>query len=257
MPRMGGVTVQSVIRALDILECFNGQIKELGISELSEQMSLSKSTIYGLVNTLLVKGYLEQDEISKRYRLGIKLFEMGYLVNERMDLRREAKSFCEELAKKYNATVHIAARFGNEIVYVDKVDMPDAFVVFSQVGKSAPMYCTGVGKAILASLDDIQISHYINNCKFSKFTDNTITNIEDLREELKKIRANGYAVDNEEVVPGLRCVSASIFNHSNLPIAAISVSKTSGTINSDQVKSISVDVMNSASQISRRLGYNK
>ncbi len=257
MARIGGVTVQSVTRALDILECFNGPIEELGISEISEQMGLSKSTIYGLVNTLLVKGYLEQDEKSKRYKLGIKLFELGYVVNSRMDLGKESKTFCEELAKKYSATVHVAARFGNEVVYVDKVDMPDAFVVFSQVGKRASMYCTGVGKAVLAFLDGKQISDYLKNIKFNKYTDNTITNIDDLKEELKKIKENGYAVDNEEIVHGLRCVSAPIFDKSNLPIAAISVSKTSGKIEMEQIKNIALDVMTVAQQISRRLGYNK
>ena len=105
MANAEGVMVQSIVRATDILECFSEQVAELGISDISKQMQLSKSTIYGLVNTLVAAGYLEQNPQTKRYRLGIKLFELGNLVLRRMDLRNEARPFCEELVHKHNATV--------------------------------------------------------------------------------------------------------------------------------------------------------
>mgnify|MGYP000320306336 CR=1 FL=1 len=143
-----GVIVQSVARALTMISCFANDT-ELGISEIAERMDLSKSTTYGLVNTLTAFGYLEQTE-NKKYRLGLKLFELGNLVQSRMDVRMEARPYCQLLADKYRTTVHLATHSEGEIIYIDKVDNNSSVVVYSQIGKRAPMYCTGVGKAILA-----------------------------------------------------------------------------------------------------------
>lgn len=257
MVKESGVTVQSVSRALDILGCFTGQTVELGISDLSERMELSKSTIYGLVNTLVQKGFLEQDEQTKKYRLGLMLFQLGTLVHKRMDLRNEAKVFCEELVSKYNTTVHLAARYGNEVVYIDKVDAPGAMIVFSQTGKRAPMHCTGVGKAILAFLSDAELNNFFAKADLENYTEHTITDPERLYSELSHIRECGYAVDNEEIETGLRCVAAPIFNHQNQPIAAISISAPTARLPLDQIEGIAKDIQNHALKISQRLGYIK
>nr|WP_319488873.1 IclR family transcriptional regulator [uncultured Caproiciproducens sp.] len=250
-----GVIVQSVVRALDILECFDGQLVELGISEISEQMKLSKSTVYGLVNTLVAKGFLEQNLQTKRYRLGIKLFELGSLVYKRMDLRNEAKPFCEELVCKHNATVHLAAHYGDEIVYIDKVDAPGAMIVYSQTGKRAPMHCTGVGKAILAFLGDDELKRFFEKGNLEKYTEHTITCLDELNQEMLHVRSCGYAIDNEEIETGLRCVAAPIFNHLNQPVAAISVSAPTARLPMDKIESVAKDVQFCARQISQRLGY--
>lgn len=250
-----GVIVQSVVRALDILECFDGQLVELRISEISDQMQLSKSTVYGLVNTLVTKGYLEQNVQTKRYRLGIKLFELGSLVYKRMDLRNEAKPFCEELVSKHNATVHLAAHYGDEIVYIDKVDAPGAMIVYSQTGKRAPMHCTGVGKAILAFLGDDELKHFLAKGNLEKYTEHTITCSEELSREMLHVRSCGYAIDNEEIETGLRCVAAPIFNHLNQPVAAISVSAPTARLPMENIEAVAKDVQSCARQISQRLGY--
>lgn len=255
MTSAAGVIVQSVNRALDILGCFKGQSIELGISEISERMELSKSTVYGLVNTLLTNGYLEQNEQTKRYRLGIKLFELGTLVYNRMDLRNEAKVFCEELGSKYNTTVHLAAHYGDEIVYIDKVDAPEAVIVYSQTGKCAPMHCTGVGKAILAFLSDDEVKHAFAKGNLKKYTEHTITDPDELYRELRRIHSCGYAVDNEEIETGLRCIAAPIFNYMNQPVAAISVSASTVRLPLEQIEAIAKDVQYYALQISQRLGY--
>ena len=255
MSRNGGVMVQSVARALEILECFDESTEILGISEIAERMNLSKSTVFGLVNTLLNKGYLEQDVVDKRYKLGIRLFELGHLYSLRLNIITEAMPYCEKLSKKYNATVHIGTRYANEIIYIAKVDRPDSFVIFSQVGKRAPLYCTGVGKGILAFLDEHEIKDYANQTKYIKYTDHTISNANDLIKELDKIRKIGYSTDNEEIVPGLRCVSAPIFDRNKKPIAAISVSMIGNAMKEDRIENISKDIINVANQISRRLGY--
>jgi len=251
-----GVTVQSVVRALEILHCFEKE-PTLGISEISEYMDLSKSTIYGLVNTLTSYGYLEQLPQSKKYKLGIKLFEQGNLVQRRMDIRSEARPWCKLLADKYRTTAHLATHSDGDIIYVDKVDNTDSVVIYSQVGKRAPMHCTGVGKALLAYLPMDYLDSFIFTRPLARMTDKTITSREALLEELKKIREQGYSVDNEEIEPGLHCIAAPIFDHQNKVSMAISISFPYGRlwdINWDEAVR---DVQYYARQISERIGYVK
>lgn len=255
MRRTDGVIVQSVSRALDIIQCFSGNTVELGISEISDRMQLNKSTIYGLVNTLTVKGYLEQNSQTKKYRLGIKLFEFGVLVQKRMDLRNEASPFCQKLQEKYADTVHLATHYKGEVVYIDKIAAPNSMISYSQVGKRAPMYCTGVGKAILAYVGKEYLDQFILKETFDAMTEKTITTSEKLLKELEHIKDKGYAIDNEEIEIGLRCVAAPIFNYKGYPIAAISVSAPYKKMTDEMIEKISQDVKYYAQKISERMGY--
>ena len=243
-----GVIVQSVARALTMISCFANDT-ELGISEIAERMDLSKSTTYGLVNTLTAFGYLEQTE-NKKYRLGLKLFELGNLVQSRMDVRMEARPYCQLLADKYRTTVHLATHSEGEIIYIDKVDNNSSVVVYSQIGKRAPMYCTGVGKAILAFLPEEYMEKYVLSRPLIKMTEHTITTGDGLLKELEQVRERGYAVDDEEIEPGLHCIAAPIFNHKRQPQMAISMSFPYGRM-------WDLDVLYYAKQTSERLGYIK
>jgi DNA-binding IclR family transcriptional regulator len=256
MINVHGVLVQSVDRALEIFSILGGsQGEEYGITEIATRMNLNKSTVYGLINTLVSRGYVEQNKETKRYRLGIKLFEMGSLVQRRMDVRAEARPYCQELSEKYQSTVHLAAFYDYEIVYIDKVDSPDAVVQYSQIGRRAPMYCTGVGKAILANLSLEEREIFFQTIPLRSFTAHTIIDQEELDRELAHIRACGYAVDNEEIQPGLRCVAAPIFDYQSHPTAAISVSKHLNSLTIDMQILIARDIVGIARQISYRLGY--
>jgi len=251
--RNKGVVVQSVARALEIIACFEDSA-ELGISQLSELMGLSKSTIYGLTNTLVSFGYLEQCE-SKKYRLGLRMFELGNMIQRRMDVRQEARPWCQILAEKYCTTVHLAAHSDGEIIYIDKVDSSNSVVVYSQVGKRAPMYCTGVGKAILAHLPHEEQERYIRSCSLTKMTEHTISTAEQLREELKIVHMCGYAIDSEEIELGLQCIAAPIFNYRRQPQMAISVSFPYGRLHDVEKEEVVRDVLQYAEKISERIGY--
>ena len=251
-----GVIIQSVARAIDILEHFN-KTNEMGISEISECMGLSKSTVFGLVNTLVNYGYLEQDAKNKKYKLGIKLFELGRTVEKRMDLRNAARPFCEEISKKYGQTVHLATHYEGEVVYIDKFDMPDFPISYSQVGKRAPMTCTGVGKAMLAYLPQEYVKKYILSKGFSIKTENSIKTVSELEKALLEIRQNGYAVDDEEILMGLRCAAAPVFNHENEPVAAISLSGMVNKMTDAVIKEMSKDIIDCTNGISNGLGYRR
>jgi len=250
-----GAIVQSVMKSSRILELFVKNT-ELGISEISDEMGMSKSTAYGLVNTLVEAGMLEQNDENKKYRLGLKLFELGSLVEKRMDIRQEARPYCVELVKKYGQTVHLATHSQGEVLYIDKFDDPDFLIVYSQVGKKAPMSVTGVGKAMLSYLGEEYAEEFVVNNLVSR-TANSITTKENLFEKMQEIRSRGYAVDDEEIQMGLRCVAAPIFSKGGKVTAAISISGMANIITKERIEEIAKDVMECASNISKRLGYIK
>lgn len=252
-----GVTVQSVKRAMMILECFTGPLKEMGITELANAMELSKSTLFGLVNTLLNEGYLEQNPENKKYRLGLKLFEMGSLVQRRMDIRQITRPYLEILSNRFCLTVHMAVYSSGEVVYIDKMDVPDAIIIYSQIGKRAPLHCTGIGKAILSYLPEAEIELLLQRKFLTKHTEHTIIEPEQLREELNRAHFSGFAVDNEEIEIGLRCVAAPIFDFQGRPIAALSISGAASQMTEEKILEISCDLKKVTVEISKKLGYNE
>jgi DNA-binding IclR family transcriptional regulator len=249
--------IQSVDRALQIIEAFESGEKELSLSQIARELNLNKSTVFGLVNTLKNREYLEQNPENARYRLGIKFFQLGSIVEINMDIRDAAKPFLKLLSDKYKETVHLCLYVHNEAIYIDKVDGLGSMRMYSQLGKSAPLHCTGVGKAILAYLDERTIAKIINNQTFKAFTPNTITTPDALRTELTKIHQKGYSIDEEEIEIGLRCVAAPIFNRKGEVAGAVSVAGLAARLPEDVVQNIVEDVLKVSSLISERLGYSK
>lgn len=251
-----GVTIQSVERALQILEYLSGNVSEIGITDIAAYMGLGKSTVYGLVNTLVQEGYLEQNPDNKRYRLGLKLFELGCIVQERMDIREIARPYLKVLSEHFKMTVHMGVYKDQEVVYIDKMDAPDTRIVYSQVGKRAPMYCTGIGKAVLAQLKTEDIQWILESQNLEALTPNTITEKERIFEELEEIRKKGYSTDNEEVELGLKCVAAAIHNHHGKPVAAISISSSAVKMTDERMKEAAAEITKAALAISKKLGYH-
>jgi IclR family KDG regulon transcriptional repressor len=213
--------IQSVARAIGILECFN-QHKELGVSEISGMMGLHKSTTFGLINTLESYNFLEKNEDTSKYKLGNEIFRLGTKVNT--DLRSIALPYLNDLVKRCQETVNLVVHDDCSVLYVKKIESPHSMRICTKVGEKFPMYCTAVGKAILAYLEDNEIEEIIGGTSLVKYTVNTITEKDVLLKQLKKIRQMGYAEDFEELETGLVCVATPIFNHFNKPIAGISVS---------------------------------
>lgn len=252
-PKASSIQIQSLARACEILKCFEKD-SELSLSELSNELSLNKSTVYGLTNTLRTYNMLEQNPDNKKYRLGIKLFEYGNLVRKRMDSRSEAHSFSAFLAEKYPATVHIATYSEGEIIYIDKIANSNHSIVYSEIGKRAPMYCTGVGKALLANLPIEYAEKYVFSKPMPKFTENTIADREALLSELHKIRLSGIAFDNEELELGISCIAAPVFDYSYQPVLGISVSFLYGRSKNIDMEQLKDDLLRCTRQLSERLG---
>lgn len=250
-----GKIIQSLGRAASIMEHLAGCKAGDGLSNISREIGLSKSTIHSLITTLEKLGYVQQDQVSGKYALGLKLFELGQVVHANMDLRTIAMPHLHSLAQKYQETAHLAVLSKGEVVYIDKVDSPRSMRIISQVGGRNPAHCTGVGKVLLAGLSAEERDRMIGDAKLRRFTTNTIIDANKLKLHLEQVQLNGYAQDEEEIEIGLRCVAAPLKNHRGAVIAAISVSGPSSRIDNGSINELIVDVVDTARLISGHLGY--
>lgn len=214
--------VQSVIRAFDILELLDNE-NELGISEISERLGLEKSTVHRLISTLKHKGYVEQNNSNHKYLNSFKLFEMGNNVVERLGLRRQAQPFMEALSVDSRETVNLAIMDGKHIIYIDKIESSETIKVDLRIGKKLPSYCTGLGKAMLAFMSEERVKELLEGETFFRYTHNTVRDFSHLLEQLKKIRGQGYCIDDEEYVGGLVCIASPVRNFSGEVVAAMSI----------------------------------
>ena len=214
--------VQSVERALAIIEILDIH-GELGIGEMSALLALEPSTVHRLVSTLRTRNYVLQNPENKKYRNGFKIFEIGSNVVRRLGLRRQAYPFMTELADRTGEAVNLAVRDGACVVYIDKIESQATIRVDLAVGKAMPLYCTGLGKVLLASLSDDDVSRLLGDGPFERYTEKTVTDPLRLRSQLKEIRERGFCIDDEEYVSGLVCVAAPVRGRNGSVLAALSI----------------------------------
>jgi len=248
-------TIKSVVKALRILEHFK-KSSELGVTELSRELDIPKSSIYHFLATLEGMGYIEQNPKNGKYRLGLKVFELGSIMLNRMELRSKAQPTLQRLSEKCQETVHLVIYDRGRVVYIDKIEGSQGVQINSQIGKRLPAYCTGVGKVLLAYLEDDKLTNYIDNTELTSFTLNTITDPEELKEELTNIRQQGYGMDDEEFDYGLKCIAAPINDYTGEVKAALSISGPAERINRKGTEKLIQLVMRGAEEISHNLGYN-
>lgn len=248
-------SVQSVDRALCILESLSDYEDGLGITEIGQKVNLHKSTVYRLVNTLVNKGYIKQDYSTNKYRLTLKLFELGSKKVEKMDLVGISKPYLNELMEKTGEVVHLVVREGIQIVYVSKVEPKKSIMMYTRIGMSKPMYCTAMGKAMMAELTDEEVEDIWNKSDIEKYTENTIVDLQKLKENLKKVKQDGFALDNQEVENGIVCQGAVIKDYRGKICGAISVSSSIINFHEKKLMYISNLLLEYANKISKELGY--
>lgn len=247
--------VKSIVKALDILELLDKK-SELGITEVSENLELDKSTVHRLMSTLKEKGYVVQNTSNNKYLNSFKLFEMGNNVVEKLGLRRQAQPYLEHLARTTNETVNLAIMYDSNIIYIDKIESSATIKVNLNIGKKLPAYCTGLGKAMIAFMSQEKIEEIMKGVEFVQYTDKTVADIDKLMEQLKEIKTQGYSIDDEEYVEGLKCVAAPIFSYSGEVIAAISVAVPKYRYNEGEKNIGYVKIIkNTAINLSKDLGY--
>lgn len=252
-----GSFIQSVDRALQILELFMDYERGLGVSEIARLLSMNKGTVFGLLATLENRNYVERNLENGKYQLGLKVIELGFSNYKRHTLIDLAKPYIRALAEKEMETVHLVVEDSYEVVYVDKIggNATDTLNVITYIGKRNPLYSTGVGKCLLAFMDEARREKYLEQIQFVQYTKNTIMTKEALRQELEKIRQNGFSFDNEEMEQGLVCIASPIKNSEGKVIAALSLSGPRVRMTDDRVKEMCRSLKETAALISKYLGY--
>ena len=248
--------VESVTRAIKIIECFSESGFELDLSEIVHKTNLPKATVHRILATLKNGGLVNQDSENRKYKLSLKLFELGSLVFRKLKLREAALPFIEELSEKSGETVHLGILDKDEVISIEKADSSFSLRSSIYIGKRAPAYCTGVGKALLA-FQPPDKTRLLLQSKRKKYTANTITDANKLKEELEKVRKEGFAVDNMEHEEGVRCVAAPLRNYEGKVVASISISGPSIRITEGKIPQLVLMVKETAKNISKELGFSK
>lgn len=257
-PRNGAArtTVSSTVaKAIGIVDILASR-GESGISlvELSALIEMPKSSTHRYLSTLQELGLAERKD-GDRYCLGTKVIELAGSFLTRSDLRNESQAIMEELAEKTGETVHLAVPSGTDIVYIAKIESRYALTMSSHIGSRQPMYCTSLGKAILAFSKPKQVRTILAG-ELQARTPHTITSIEALRAELVTVRSQGFALDQEENELGICCVGAPVLDYSFTAIAAISISGPCERITQDRAVELGHLLWESTQQISRRRGFS-
>ncbi len=213
----------TVGKALDLLD----QVAAIGhpvrFSELLADSEHPKATLYRLLQTLTRQGMLSYDPDRQLYSLGVRLVKLAHAAWQQSSLAPIARPFLDELSRKLGETVHLAQLDHGQVLYVDKRNPAKPLMMFSDAGKIGPGYCTGVGKAMLAFLDETLREECITQQAYHRYTANTLTSAEALRAELDEIRIQGIAFDREEHEPNIICIAAPILSASNRVVGGLSI----------------------------------
>ncbi len=247
--------VQSIDRALDIVEALSVQPHGMLLKDLSAEVGLHVSTTHRLLASLVSRGYVQKDIETGKYRLTVRLFEIGSRAISGMNLVSISRPYLEQLAAGTGETVHLVARNNDEVVYLYKEDRRESVIhMASFVGLRSPMYRTAVGKSILALLPEEEVRRIWDRSVIEPLTPNTIVRYDDLLENLAIVRQRGWAMDNEENELGVLCIAAPIKDFTNTPIGAISISAPAARMTFSTCERFALKVIASTNAISKALG---
>ncbi len=246
-------TLKSLVKLVSVLDCFSADRRSLSLAQICAMLDYPSSTTHRLLASMRDVGLLDQDKHRGDYRLGIRLFEFGNTVLANLDLHREAAPFLETLQRLTNLTVHLAVFDGLRAVVVRRVEPAGESSRPATLIENAPSHCTSVGKAALAYQNEETLRRVID-AGLEKFTDQTITGEQALRDELDATRERGYALDQGEHQPGLLCIGAPIRDENERVFASVSVNGAAWKVPTDKLDELSKIVIHNANQISKRLG---
>ena len=213
----------------------------IGLTELCHEINLNKTTVHRVLNSLQYLGYVQQDEATSRYRLSFKIWDIANQLIEKIDIIEEVRPQLRELAAKTGETVHLVQINGINAIYIAKEESASSVRLVSMVGKSIPLYCSGVGKAMLADRNDAEIERIWNASDRKQLTENTITDFDQFMKEIETIRKLGYATDNEENELGVRCVAVSLHKEGQSSQYAFSISAPIHRIDDTRIKEIAAE----------------
>ncbi len=221
---MAEVPNRTMLRGLGMLELLSAHPEGLALCEMAEEMDLPRSTAFNLAHTLTELDYAWYSEDTGKYFLGLKMFEVGSSAINRIDIMKVIRGAMAGIHRQVNETMHLGIASDRDMIYVDKLESTRSIRMSSYVGSRAPLYCTALGKAVLASMRDEQVARLYRSVPLEAFTPHTITTMPGLLKQLESIRRQGYAVEREEYNESVCCVSVALRNGEARALYALSVS---------------------------------
>jgi DNA-binding IclR family transcriptional regulator len=247
--------VQVLDRALAALAALANSSSDCSLAELCPALGLHKSTAHRLMMVLEQHRLVVKNPETGRYRLGLRLYELGSRAIDGLDLRGKARPYLDRLQERFGETVFFCILDEGQVFYVEKVESQRSVRTACTVGSRAPAYCTAVGKAMLSELPEAELNAVVRKSGLKAITPKTITTVARLKSELKAVRARGYAIDDEEKEEGLRCVGAVVRAHSRKLSAAMSISGPAFRMTRERIPEIGEALMQAAGELSAELGY--
>lgn len=221
---MASPTIQSLERGLEILSIIARTGSPMSLNDIAAQFTIDRSSVFRLINTLVKKGFVQQDEETKRYTLGYKVLELSGFFNEHSNIERLIRPILKRVVAATHQNTHLAVLDHSEVVFLAVEQPRDRITLNLSVGNREPTIATALGKAMLAFMDDGELDDILSKARFIKYTDNTIETPEKLMEVLKHARINRVAYDNEEYKPGIVCVAAPVLDHRKHALYSIGIS---------------------------------
>ena len=247
--------IQSVSHALDVLEQFNGNVDEIGVTELSKRLKLHKNNVFRLLATLEARGYIEQNKSSENYRLGLKCLQIGQTFIHQMGLLMQSRSILESLAKSTRESVYVGIRKGGFVMPLDFVEPQRAVRVVSFLGTALPAHCTAAGKIHLAFESDGSLRQTLSE-RLERFTDKTIVELSALNDHIGQISAKGFAIEKGEFTDEVNSVAVPIRDYTRTLVGTLAVVGPSQRLNEELIdREIVPTLVRAGDELSRRLGF--
>lgn len=247
--------MKSAQRALELLELLTRRETPMTFTDLADELHYPRSSLHGLLRTLVERGWADYDAASRGYVLGIRTLEAGNAYTRSLGLVERALPLMRRIRAALDETVQLAVLDGMEVVYIAKVDGGQALTLASEVGRRLPAHATGIGKVLLAGLPDSELDTRLTGNRLRPVTANTITTHTALRAQLAQIRQRGFALDNEEYTLGLRCVAMPAYDHTRRTVAALSVAVPAIRFDQQAREQAHGLLQRAAAELSVALGY--
>jgi DNA-binding IclR family transcriptional regulator len=227
----------------------------MGVAQISRNLSLPKGTVHGLVRTLVQHGFLTQDPTTRKYRLGLRIHELGMVLAGTLELNLKAAGPCQQLAKRSQLVARVAIWDGDAVVITLNIYPAARPVLPHQIGPRVHAYCSATGKAVLGFLDEVSLKAYLDRTTLVPFTPTTITTKKRLLEDLRAVRERGYSIDREEAVADLACMGAPLFERSGMVAGSLSLSGPPSRVLGKRMETLAEGLVRTAAEISRCMGY--
>ena len=241
-------------RAFDILEALSRENAPMTLSEISETVGLSKSTVHRILTAMLDRSFVAKTDAGS-YTIGFKIIELASTHINNLELLTEAAPFLDKITRELDLTAHLGILDGPDVVYLEKLDGHPNSQMYTRVGHRSPGFCSSIGKCLMAGMSSEELGEVLDLCDFKRYTKNTITDRRELIRHLRQVRLQGWAMDDEEFEEGHRCIGATIYDYRGMPVAAISASGSAGVLTDEMLDKTIERVKLWASQLSRQIGY--